>query len=70
MATLVDRAVDVVALNTARDGIDTCPERVVVAVLATSGSADADTVREALAEAVATDRLVRDGGGYRLTVDG
>jgi len=62
--------VDVVALNTARDGVDTCPERVVVAVLADSGSADPDAVREALAGAVATDRLVRDGNGYRLTVDG
>jgi hypothetical protein len=70
MGTLADRAVDVVALNTARDGTDTCPERVVVAVLADNGSADAAAVREALAEAVATDRLVREDGGYRLTVDG
>lgn len=70
MGTLADRAVDVVALNPARDGTDTCPERVVVAVLANSGSAEERAVRDALAEAVATDRLVRDDGGYRLTVDG
>jgi len=70
MGTLAHRAVDVVALNTARDGTDTCPERLVVAVLAGSGSADATAVREALREAVATDRLVRVDDGYRLTVDG